>query len=114
MVIQREPERNAERLLRQWLDGAIGSVKRLRPGQDADLVIETRGGTLVIEVKKTRTSGLLPGVIHQVQSYAAKFRRAVPVVVVPFMTDLGKKLCADAGVSWFDLSGNADIRAPGI
>jgi len=39
---------------------------------------------------------------------------AVPVVAVPYMGDLGKRLCAEADVSWFDLSGNADIDAPGL
>jgi hypothetical protein len=38
----------------------------------------------------------------------------LPVVAVPFMGDVGKRLCADAGVSWFDLSGNAHIVAPGL
>jgi hypothetical protein len=30
------------------------------------------------------------------------------------MTDAGRRLCNEAGVSWFDLSGNADIRGPGV
>ena len=38
----------------------------------------------------------------------------LPIVAVPYMGDVGKKLCADAGVSWFDLSGNARIVAPGL
>src|SRR6266568_5468281 len=37
---------------------------------------------------------------------------SIPLVVVPFMGDAGKRVCADAGVSWIDLSGNADIRGP--
>jgi hypothetical protein len=39
---------------------------------------------------------------------------AFPTVVVPFMTEAGKRACADAGASWADLSGNAAILAPGI
>lgn len=34
------------------------------------------------------------------------------MVVVPFMGEAGRRLCAQAGVSWLDLSGNADIRGP--
>jgi hypothetical protein len=41
-------------------------------------------------------------------------KRAVPLVVVPFMGDVGKELCEKAGVAWLDLSGNAHITAPGI
>jgi hypothetical protein len=30
------------------------------------------------------------------------------------MGEVGKRLCADGGVSWFDLSGNAHVVAPGL
>ena len=41
-------------------------------------------------------------------------KRAIPLVVVPFMSELGKRACDEAGVSWFDLSGNAHIVATGL
>lgn len=37
----------------------------------------------------------------------------MPIVAVPFMGETGRRLCAEAGVSWVDLSGNAWIDAPG-
>ena len=40
-------------------------------------------------------------------------RPVVPLVAVPFMGETGQRLCAEAGVSWLDLSGNAWIDAPG-
>ena len=40
--------------------------------------------------------------------------RTIPLLVVPFMGDTGRALCAAQGVSWFDLSGNADVTAPGL
>ena len=36
------------------------------------------------------------------------------MVVVPYMTKSGAEACAEAGISWFDLAGNASIRAPGL
>jgi hypothetical protein len=39
-------------------------------------------------------------------------RGAVPLIVVPFMTDARRQACGD--VSWLDLSGNAHIVAPGL
>ena len=36
----------------------------------------------------------------------------MPIVAVPFMGETGRRLCAEAGVSWVDLSGNAWIDAP--
>lgn len=44
----------------------------------------------------------------------AQRRKALPLVVVPFMGDAGRDLCAEAGVSWLDLSGNASLVAPGL
>jgi hypothetical protein len=50
-----------------------------------------------------------------VKKYAVQAgRRSVPVVVTSFMGEAGKRLCDDAQVSWFDLSGNAHIVAPGL
>jgi hypothetical protein len=37
----------------------------------------------------------------------------VPILAVPFMGQTGRRLCAEAGLSWIDLSGNAWIDAPG-
>jgi hypothetical protein len=40
-------------------------------------------------------------------------KNMVPMVAVPYMGETGRRLCAEAGVSWIDLSGNAWIDAPG-
>ncbi|MEI6501256.1 MAG: type IV toxin-antitoxin system AbiEi family antitoxin [Armatimonadota bacterium] len=37
-------------------------------------------------------------------------RPGSPLLVVPHMSEFGKTLCRHAGISWLDLSGNADIR----
>lgn len=36
------------------------------------------------------------------------------LLAVPYMGDVGKKMCARARVNWLDLSGNASLRAPGL
>ena len=38
----------------------------------------------------------------------------IPLLVVPYMGDVGQRICDEATVSWIDLSGNAKIIAPGI
>jgi hypothetical protein len=40
--------------------------------------------------------------------------KVVPLVVVPYMGDVGKRLCDEAAVGWLDLSGNAHLVAPGL
>ena len=38
----------------------------------------------------------------------------IPVLCVPFMGEAGQQTCAEAKVSWLDLSGNCRIEAPGL
>jgi len=38
----------------------------------------------------------------------------IPLVAVPYMGEVGRSLCEEAGVGWVDLSGNARISAPGL
>jgi hypothetical protein len=80
----------------------------------ADLVI-TGSHTFVIEFKKSTSAALIAAATKQVKNYAGRVRRhTVPLVVVPFMGDVGSKVCEEVGVGWFDLSGNAHIIAPGL
>lgn len=39
---------------------------------------------------------------------------AIPLLVVLYMTPASRAKCEKAGISWLDLSGNADISAPGL
>jgi DNA-binding MarR family transcriptional regulator len=50
---------------------------------------------------------------RRVRAYAEHFKKkAIPVVAVPYMGEVGRKLCDEAGVSWLDLSGNAHLFGP--
>lgn len=48
----------------------------------------------------------------QLRAYAG--RDAIPLLVVPYMSDAGARVAEDAGVNWLDLSGNASIRAENL
>ena len=39
-------------------------------------------------------------------------KQDIPLLVVPYMTDSGREFCAAHGISWLDLSGNANVRGP--
>lgn len=41
-------------------------------------------------------------------------QQVIPVVAVPYLGETGRGLCAEAGVGWLDLSGNASLVAPGL
>lgn len=88
-------------------------------------VANSEGGTdLVISHGKQRfavecrASGQMASVIlaaRRARKYAeATKQKAIPLVVVPFMGEVGQRLCQEEGVSWFDLSGNAHLVTPGL
>ena len=55
------------------------------------------------------------GAVKQVREHANLIReQAVPLVAVPFMGDVGRRICEEAGIGWLDLSGNAHIVARGF
>jgi hypothetical protein len=106
-------ERAAFRQLASWLEQPRAVLEPSRDG--IDFVLESEHGLLVVECKTSGNASAVKSAIDEASTYAARIRRkATPVVAVPFMGELGKRLCADGGVSWFDLSGNAHVVAPGL
>jgi hypothetical protein len=102
----------ARHLLAGWLDRP-----RFRTPSNggADLIVDQGAIRLVVELKRAAEAASIGGAILQVKrDAAARGAGSVPVVATSFMGDVGKRLCAEAGVSWFDLSGNAHIVAPGL
>lgn len=103
------------RLLRSWLEEPAPRVRLRDRESQADLLVEQGKLKFAIEYKHGGESATVAAGIAQAKEIAHRVGRAtVPVVAVPFMGDVGKRLCASAGVSWLDLSGNANIVAPGL
>lgn len=92
--------------------GLAPAILPSRP--EVDLLLEAGGQLFAFEMKAYASAQAVGGAIMQLQRYAANDPAAVPVVVVPFMGEVGKRLCAAAGVQWLDLSGNAQISIPGL
>jgi len=81
----------------------------------ADVVMEVGPFTFVVEWMGAGAVGSVVIAIEQVRRYAEDIDGAiVGLVAVPFMGDAGRERCAEADVSWMDLSGNARIFAPGL
>lgn len=88
---------------------------KVEAGSEADLLVSAAGHSFVVEVLGAASPGALAAHASHVTAAARRQgRKAVPVLVVPFMGDAGRRVCEDAGIPWFDLSGNARIVAPGI
>ncbi len=63
-----------------------------------------------------KASGSAAAVVSGIRALALRQagHSAIPLLVVPFMGDVGRRWCSEAGVTWLDLSGNARIVVPGL
>ena len=98
------------------LDVPVGDVLVQRgTGAALDLLVTAAGHAFAVEVLGNASPGALAAQAAQVVSAARRQRRkAVPLLAVPFMSEAGRRVCQEAKVAWFDLSGNAHIVATGM
>jgi hypothetical protein len=115
VILAESSFKEARQLLESWLERPRVRIGRGTQEGAADLVVEQGSVRLAVELKGAGDSAAVGTAIAAAKVGASRIGpKVLPVVAVPYMGDVGKKLCADAGVSWFDLSGNAHIIAPGL
>ena len=69
----------------------------------------------LVEYKVSASAGPLTVAVANLQKYvSANQDQGLPLIVVPFMGQVGRELCDKSNMSWLDLSGNAKIIAPGL
>jgi hypothetical protein len=91
-----------------------GDVRR-HNALDPDGVLQLGPLTFVIEWKNSGAAAPVTTAIEQLRTYTRNSNEAViPLVVVPFMGEIGRQRCAEAEIAWLDLSGNARISASGL
>ncbi|MEZ5991483.1 MAG: type IV toxin-antitoxin system AbiEi family antitoxin [Planctomycetota bacterium] len=65
----------------------------------------------LVEYKSQSFAGRIHEAVKQLKYGGAdNLQHYRPLLVVPYMGDVGKKICSEARINWLDLSGNADIR----
>ena len=87
------------------------------PGESSrtDGVIHAGPFTFAVTWKGAGAAGPVAMAIEQVRRFAKEIGgHVIPLVAVPFMGETGRERCAEAGLAWLDLSGNARIFAPGL
>ncbi len=101
--------------MRAWLGPSSEAETEVRPGDDEfDVVVRHEGMTFVVEVKRADEIALMESARRQLARYLESQPDAVPVLAVPYMRPKAREFARSKGLSWLDLSGNADIRAPGV
>lgn len=101
----------------ELLDVPIEDVVVIKHEGDsrADMWMEADGFRFLLESRSSGDAAPVTMALKQVQHRARQLRKKViPLIVVPYMGDVGRKLCEEAGISWIDLSGNAHIVAKGF
>ncbi len=80
-----------------------------------DYSISSPGQRFLVEYKTSASAAPLAGAVDQFKQHVGvKQQQGLPLIVVPFMGEVGRELCEKSGISWLDLSGNAKIIAPGL
>lgn len=108
------PQRLAELVAIPWSRVRV-EPSPAAPGAGPDIVVSAGGKVFLIECKASGQAAAVAAAARQLKDYARRpGKKGVPVVAVPFMGDVGKRLCAEGGIGWLDLSGNANLAIPGL
>jgi hypothetical protein len=83
--------------------------------EGADLLVAAGDFNFVVEWKTAGQAAAVAMAARAVQQLAAQWKKkSIPLVAVPYMGEVGRRLCEEADVCWLDLSGNAHLVAPGL
>lgn len=92
-----------------------------RRDSQIDAVMRAGGFVFAVAWKSVGSAASVGAVVRKVREETEGIEpteypegRLVPLIAVPFMGRTGRTLCAEHGVAWMDLSGNARVIAPGI
>ncbi len=81
----------------------------------ADLLLRLGLHTIAVQAKCDSRAASVAQAAQSARAAAERSgSQAIALVAVPFMGDVGKTICREEGVAFIDLSGNADIQAPGL
>ena len=81
----------------------------------ADLLVSVSGFKFAVQWKASGGAAAVAMAVRAVRRFVEKSReKLIPLVAAPFIGEVGQRLCAEAGVGWLDLSGNAHLVAPGL
>ena len=78
------------------------------------LAKDTKGRRWLFEIKGSSGPGQVDRAARQLRAFADADPDAIPILVVPYMSEAGGEAAERVAVNWIDLSGNASIRDEGL
>ena len=116
-ISEKEPLEKIVDLFAKWLKVSKSKMRKKDRYQNkqVDGFFKVGKHEFIVEIKSSSNSAQVTSAIQYLKDNRIQSRGSlITLIVVPFMGDVGRKLCEDSGVSWADLSGNADISAPNL
>ena len=82
--------------------------------QNVDFEISSPKHRFAGEYKTNATTASITSAVNDLTPIIKGNSQTTPLIIVPFMGDVGRRICEESQVSWLDLSGNAKIVATGL
>ncbi len=79
-----------------------------------DAIISLNGAVFIAEYKRSGKVNFVAEAIRLLEKVETDRPDDVKLLIVPYMWEAGAERCREAGISWLDLSGNADIVGSNI
>jgi hypothetical protein len=114
---EKQTETEIAAILSKLLDIPHDSIKTVSLGKQShpNLVVNADHFTFVVECKSLSNRAQVNLASAELEGYRGSFKKnAIPLVVVPFMGEAGRRFCEEHKLSWIDLSGNAHIKGQGL
>jgi Transcriptional regulator, AbiEi antitoxin, Type IV TA system len=90
-------------------------VARRGKAAEVDLLVSAGDFNFVVECKATGQAASVAMAVRSVRKFAEQLKKkAIPLVAVPYMGEVGQRMCEEAKVCWLDLSGNAYLVGPSL
>jgi len=97
MKIQREP--------------AAGRGKSI----GVDMLVSAGKLLFAVECKTSGQAAAIAMAVRSAREFVEQWgKKSIPLIAVPYMGEVGRRLSEEAGVGWLDLSGNAHLVGPGL
>ena len=103
-------------ILANLLECPLGKInlKHVGESQNVDFAISSPKHKFVGEYKPNATTASITSAVNHLSLQPDRKSKTIPLIIVPFMGEVGSRICDESQISWIDLSGNAKIVAPGL
>ena len=115
-ISEKEAMEKIVKLFAKWLKVSNGEIRLKTQYQNktVDGFFKVGKYEFIVEIKKSSNSAQVTSAINSLKNIIKSRGSVIPLVVVPFMGEVGRRICKESDLSWADLSGNADISASNL